>query len=115
MEFCFIISQIVTLSNILIIKHGSLGDLIQANGAINDIKNNFPTEKKYVTILKDPEAVYEMISIGLYESLILRQGNQEVYNQILQNVPNAVIKRILPTRIPANSDASRLKPTAFIS
>ena len=28
------------MSNILIIKHGSLGDLIQANGAIKDIKNN---------------------------------------------------------------------------
>ncbi len=28
------------MSNILIIKHGSLGDLIQANGAIEDIKKN---------------------------------------------------------------------------
>ena len=28
------------MSNILIIKHGSLGDLIQANGAIEDIKNS---------------------------------------------------------------------------
>ena len=27
------------MSNILIIKHGSLGDIIQANGAIEDIKN----------------------------------------------------------------------------
>ena len=33
------------MSNILIIKHGSLGDLIQANGAIKDIKNNFPKDK----------------------------------------------------------------------
>ena len=33
------------MSNILIIKHGSLGDLIQANGAIKDIKNTFPTDK----------------------------------------------------------------------
>ena len=37
------------MSNILIIKHGSLGDLIQANGAIKDIKN-FYTDAK-VTIL----------------------------------------------------------------
>ena len=29
------------MSNILIIKHGSLGDLIQANGAMKDIKNTF--------------------------------------------------------------------------
>ena len=29
------------MSNILIIKHGSLGDIIQANGAIKDIKKIF--------------------------------------------------------------------------
>ena len=28
------------MSNILIIKHGSLGDLIQANGAMKDIKKS---------------------------------------------------------------------------
>ena len=28
------------MSNILIIKHGSLGDIIQANGAIEDIKKS---------------------------------------------------------------------------
>ena len=33
------------MSNILIIKHGSLGDLIQANGAIQDIKDSFKTSK----------------------------------------------------------------------
>ena len=33
------------MSNILIIKHGSLGDLIQANGAIKDIKNFIKIEK----------------------------------------------------------------------
>ena len=33
------------MSNVLIIKHGSLGDLIQANGAIADIKNSFNNSK----------------------------------------------------------------------
>ena len=33
------------MSNILIIKHGSLGDLIQANGAIKDIKLANPNKK----------------------------------------------------------------------
>ncbi len=33
------------MSNILIIKHGSLGDLIQANGAIQDIKNSHKNSK----------------------------------------------------------------------
>ena len=36
------------MSNILIIKHGSLGDLIQANGAIQDIKNSFKTSKVFL-------------------------------------------------------------------
>ena len=33
------------MSNILIIKHGSLGDLIQANGAIKDIKEFYENRK----------------------------------------------------------------------
>ena len=36
------------MSNILIIKHGSLGDLIQANGAIKDIKKNFIDDKVFL-------------------------------------------------------------------
>ena len=38
------------MSNILIIKHGSLGDLIQANGAIQDIKNSF--KDGFILIIK---------------------------------------------------------------
>ena len=37
------------MSNILIIKHGSLGDLIQANGAIEDIKKSNP--KSHIVLL----------------------------------------------------------------
>ena len=36
------------MSNILIIKLGSLGDLIQANGAIKDIKENFSENKVFL-------------------------------------------------------------------
>ena len=37
------------MSNLLIIKHGSLGDLIQANGAMEDIKKSNP--EKHVVLL----------------------------------------------------------------
>ena len=37
------------MSNILIIKHGSLGDLIQANGAMEDIKRSNP--KSHIILL----------------------------------------------------------------
>ena len=36
------------MSNILIIKHGSLGDLVQANGAIKDIKKFYPNRKVFL-------------------------------------------------------------------
>ena len=36
------------MSNILIIKHGSLGDLIQANGAIKDIKEFYQNRKVFL-------------------------------------------------------------------
>jgi|TARA_B110000211_G_scaffold218606_1_gene263595 ADP-heptose:LPS heptosyltransferase len=36
------------MSNILIIKHGSLGDLVQANGAIKDIKNFYKNRKVFL-------------------------------------------------------------------
>ena len=36
------------MSNILIIKHGSLGDLVQANGAMKDIKQSFPNDKVFL-------------------------------------------------------------------
>ena len=38
------------MSNILIIKHGSLGDLIQAIGAIEDIKKSNIKEIKVETV-----------------------------------------------------------------
>jgi ADP-heptose:LPS heptosyltransferase len=40
------------MSNILIIKHGSLGDLIQANGAIKDIKNFHKNRKVFLLTSK---------------------------------------------------------------
>jgi ADP-heptose:LPS heptosyltransferase len=45
------------MSNILIIKHGSLGDLIQANGAIKDIKN-FYKNRKIFLLTSQPYAIF---------------------------------------------------------
>src|SRR6056300_1752219 len=41
------------MSNILIIKHGSLGDLIQANGAIEDIKKS-NSKSKIILLTSSP-------------------------------------------------------------
>ena len=45
------------MSNILIIKHGSLRDLIQANGAIKDIKN-FHQNRKVFLLTSQPYAIF---------------------------------------------------------
>ena len=57
------------MSNILIIKHGSLGDLIQANGAIKDIKNNFPKEK--VLLLTTPHYSKFMYSCPYLDGVLI--------------------------------------------
>ena len=36
------------MSNILIIKHGSLGDIAQISGAIQDIKENYAKDKVFL-------------------------------------------------------------------
>ena len=40
------------MSNILIIKHGSLGDIAQASGAIQDISENHPNDQIYLLTTK---------------------------------------------------------------
>ena len=45
------------MSNILIIKHGALGDLIQANGAIKDIKEHYINRKVFL-LTSEPYAIF---------------------------------------------------------
>ncbi len=57
------------MSNILIIKLGSLGDLIQANGAIKDIKENFPDQK--VLLLTTPPYAEFMSSCPYLDGVLI--------------------------------------------
>ena len=53
------------MSNILIIKHGSLGDIAQASGAIQDIfDNHIYGTADYISSIKD---ALEIIGLGLKE------------------------------------------------
>ena len=56
------------MSNILIIKHGSLGDIAQASGAIQDISENYKndqiyllTTKPYMDLFKKNPFIHEVI------------------------------------------------------
>ncbi len=62
---CYVVKN---MSNILIIKHGSLGDIAQASGAIQDISENhsndqiyFLTTKPYVDLFKKNPYLTEVI------------------------------------------------------
>ena len=57
------------MSNILIIKHGSLGDLIQANGAMKDIKESFPNDD--VFLLTTPPYVNFMSSCPYLSGVLI--------------------------------------------
>ena len=53
------------MSNVLVIKHGSLGDLIQANGAIKDIKNSFKDSKLLLLLTSKPySGIYVSLSVS---------------------------------------------------
>ena len=45
------------MSNILIIKHGSVGDLIQANGALKDIKHFYKNRKVFL-LTSEPYSIF---------------------------------------------------------
>ena len=62
---------------------------------LNDKDNDLSRHEKYATIFKDPEAAYEVITTVLYGNLILSQGSRDVMKEILMEVPNKVIKRII--------------------
>ena len=56
------------MSNILIIKHGSLGDIVQASGAIQDIIDNHKedniyllTSKPFINLFKKNNLIKEII------------------------------------------------------
>ena len=57
------------MSNILIIKHGSLGDIIQANGAIKAIKKNFSDHK--VLLLTTPPYAEFMSSCPYLDGVLI--------------------------------------------
>ena len=57
------------MTNILIIKHGSLGDLIQAIGAMEDIKKSNP--KSHVVLLTSPAYVNLMYKCPFIDEVII--------------------------------------------
>ena len=63
--------------------------------ALGPDDSDLSRHEKYVRILKDPEAMYDIIVGAIYQNIILYQANAGVKQKISLEVPNKVIKRII--------------------
>ena len=94
------------MSNILIIKHGSLGDLIQANGAMKDIKNNFPDHK--IMLLTTPPYADFMSSCPYIDGVLIDKRLPR-WNLFYLSKLKKMIKRFSFTKIFDLQNSSRTK------
>ena len=94
------------MSNMLIIKHGSLGDLIQANGAMKDIKNNFSDHK--IMLLTTPPYADFMSSCPYIDGVLIDKRLPR-WNLFYLNKLKKMIKRFSFTKIFDLQNSSRTK------
>ena len=94
------------MSNILIIKHGSLGDIIQANGAIKDIKKNFSDHN--VLLLTTPPYA-EFMSACPYIDGILIDRRLPRWNLLYLHNLKKMLKRFSFTKVFDLQNSSRTK------
>ncbi len=94
------------MSNILIIKHGSLGDIIQANGAFKDIKKNFP-ESKVLLLTTPPYA--EFMSACPYVDGVLIDKRLPRWNLFYLHRLKSMLKRFSFAKIIDLQNSSRSK------
>ena len=94
------------MSNILIIKHGSLGDLIQANGAMKDIRNNFPDHK--IMLLTTPPYADFMSSCPYIDGVLIDKRLPR-WNLFYLNRLKKMIQRFSFTKIFDLQNSSRTK------
>ena len=94
------------MSNILIIKHGSLGDIIQANGAFKDIKKKFP-ESKVLLLTTPPYA--EFMSACPYVDGVLIDKRLPRWNLFYLHRLKSMLNRFSFTKIFDLQNSSRSK------
>ena len=92
------------MSNILIIKHGSLGDLIQANGAIKDIKKNFPQDK---VLLLTTQPYADFMSVCPYIDGVLIDKRLPRWNLFYLHSLKKILQRFSFTKVFDLQNSSR--------
>jgi ADP-heptose:LPS heptosyltransferase len=84
------------MSNILIIKHGSLGDIAQASGAIQDISENHPNDHIYFLTTKPYFELFEknpFIHTVILDKRLSRFNLIYLYS-LIKKIKNLNIKKV---------------------
>ena len=94
------------MSNILIIKHGSLGDIAQASGAIQDIYENHKEDKIYLLTTKP---YLELFKKNPFISDVILDKRLSKFNLIYLYFLMKKLKKINPLKIYDLQNSSRTK------
>jgi len=92
------------MSNILIIKHGSLGDIAQASGAIQDIFENHKNDKLYLLTTKP---YLELFKNNPYIHEVMLDKRLSRFNLIYLYMLMRKIKNLKPSRVFDLQNSSR--------
>tara|TARA_Y100001970_G_scaffold293397_1_gene439947 strand:+ start:2336 stop:3268 length:933 start_codon:yes stop_codon:yes gene_type:complete len=94
------------MSNILIIKHGSLGDIAQASGAIQDIYENHKEDKIYLLTTRP---YVELFKKNPFIGEIILDKRLSKFNLIYLYLLMRKLKKINPYRVYDLQNSSRTK------
>ena len=92
------------MSNILIIKHGSLGDIAQASGVIQDISENHPDDQIYLLTTK---AYFDLFKKNPYLTEVILDKRLSRFNLIYLYSLMRKIKKLNFTKVYDLQNSSR--------
>ena len=92
------------MSNILIIKHGSLGDIAQASGAIQDISENNPKDEIHILTTK---AYFELFKKNLFIQNVILDKRLSRFNLIYLYLLMRTLKKFHFTKVYDLQNSSR--------
>ena len=84
------------MSNILIIKHGSLGDIAQAYGAIQDISENHPEDQIHILTTK---AYFELFKKNPFIQNVILDKRLSRFNLIYLYLLMRTLKKFRFTKV----------------
>ena len=94
------------MSNILIIKHGSLGDIAQASGAIQDISENNPKDEIHILTTK---AYFELFKKNPFIQNVILDKRLSRFNLIYLYLLMRTLKRLNIKKVYDLQNSSRTK------